>query len=211
MTMENTSCHIWMDGRWKVAAVASLIAHRREIRVRCQECHGAIKLHRLGKRGTHRAHAEHLKRNPGCSLGDCFDGTHRPALTIVDDPIDVTSISEADFPEQVQPDGIYSEGSCTQVLVNAYERNPKARAACIKHHGVACKICGIRVRDRYSALTRDVIHVHHLRPLSDIQTDYMLDPKTDLIPVCPLCHAVIHSRTPIYSPDEVRSMIQGQG
>jgi 5-methylcytosine-specific restriction protein A len=53
-------------------------------------------------------------------------------------------IAKADylpFPEEVDPEETYSEGSISQVLVNRYERDPKARAASIRHHGAQCQVC----------------------------------------------------------------------
>ena len=35
------------------------------------------------------------------------------------------------------------------------------------------------------------IHVHHLRGLSDVGGEYVVDPVNDLRPVCPNCHAVL--------------------
>ena len=35
----------------------------------------------------------------------------------------------------------YWEGSMRRVTVNAYERAPRARAACVAHYGVRCSVC----------------------------------------------------------------------
>ena len=51
------------------------------------------------------------------------------------------------------------------------------------------------------------IHVHHLRPLSEIKASYVVDPKEDLRPVCPNCHAVIHLRKPSFTLEEVLAML----
>jgi 5-methylcytosine-specific restriction protein A len=45
--------------------------------------------------------------------------------------------------------------------------------------------------------------VHHLRPLAEVKEGYLLDPVTDLRPVCPNCHAMLHQRTPAYSIEEM--------
>ena len=37
------------------------------------------------------------------------------------------------------------------------------------------------------------IHVHHLVPVSSRGKRYRLDPINDLIPVCPNCHAMLHT------------------
>ena len=56
----------------------------------------------------------------------------------------------------------------------------------------------------------DMIHVHHLVPVSDIQEAHVVDPIRDLRPICPNCHAVIHRRQPPFSIEEIKKMIEGQ-
>jgi hypothetical protein len=51
-----------------------------EPKLRCPECNGAVRLHKAAEDGSAPAHADHRKRNPGCSLGDCFDGKKKMAL-----------------------------------------------------------------------------------------------------------------------------------
>jgi hypothetical protein len=113
----------------------------------------------------------------------------------------------------VSPDEIPSgaplvEGAVCQVTVNAYERNPEARARCIARHGTACVICGFSFGAVYGPVAEGFIHVHHLRPLSEIGREYKVDPVEDLRPVCPNCHAVLHRREPPYSLDEVREFLR---
>jgi 5-methylcytosine-specific restriction protein A len=55
----------------------------------------------------------------------------------------------------------------------------------------------------YGEVAKGFIHVHHLRPLSEIGEEYEVDPIADLRPVCPNCHAVLHLRVPAYSIEEV--------
>ena len=106
-----------------------------------------------------------------------------------------------------EPGERFSEGQVTQLLVNAYERNPQARTACIAHYGARCYVCRIDFGERYGPTVKGFIHVHHLCPLSSIGQEYAVDPVADLRPVCPNCHAVIHSRKPPYSIEEVRRML----
>ncbi|WP_072022266.1 HNH endonuclease [Zavarzinella formosa] len=100
------------------------------------------------------------------------------------------------------------EGSVQQILVNAYERNREAREQCLAHHGRACVICGMTFKDSYGPLASNFIHVHHLRPLSGIKSDYVVDPIADLVPVCPNCHAVVHLGGQTRSLDAVRQLIR---
>jgi predicted HNH restriction endonuclease len=52
-----------------------------------------------------------------------------------------------------------------------------------------------------------IIHVHHVVALSIIGGEYEVDPIKDLRPVCPNCHAVIHSRTPPYTIEEAVKLL----
>jgi len=86
----------------------------------------------------------------------------------------------------------FREGATLTITINAYERNPAARAACIAHYGCACVVCGTDFAETYGPAASGLIHVHHLKPLSEIKKAYVVDPVRDLRPVCPNCHAVIH-------------------
>jgi hypothetical protein len=108
-------------------------------------------------------------------------------------------------PEEVATDTTYPEGALCKVTVNAYERNPKARAACLAHYGRRCSACGFDFEAVFGLGTNG-IHVHHLRPLAEIRKGYEVDPIADLRPVCPNCHAVIHSRIPARSIDGVKKL-----
>jgi hypothetical protein len=111
------------------------------------------------------------------------------------------------LPGEDVPNEVYLEGGKTKVEVNAYERNWNARRACINHHGTACKICCIDFLQLYGETARGFIHVHHIEPLSKHDGPREVDPKTDLVPVCPNCHAVLHMKSPCYTVDEVKAMI----
>jgi len=55
-----------------------------------------------------------------------------------------------------------------------------------------CVVCGFESKAVYGPRAEGVIHVHHLKPLSEIGHAYKVNPVADLRPVCPNCHAVIH-------------------
>lgn len=88
----------------------------------------------------------------------------------------------------------FVEGATSRISVNAYERNEKARSACVKFHGYKCLICGFDFEQKYGELGRGYIHVHHIIPISKIKETYSINPKTDLIPICANCHAMIHRK-----------------
>ena len=100
------------------------------------------------------------------------------------------------------------EGARSTVLVNVYERDPNARTACIAKWGANCSICSFNFGERYGDLGEGFIHVHHLKSLSEIGAQYELNPVTDLRPVCPNCHAMLHRRRPALSIDELAAIVR---
>ncbi|MCX7418510.1 MAG: HNH endonuclease [Planctomycetia bacterium] len=69
-------------------------------------------------------------------------------------------------------------------------------------------VCAFDFALVYGAVGEGLIHVHHLRELSEIGEEYEVDPIRDLRPVCPNCHFVIHQRRLCFSIDEVRAFLR---
>lgn len=109
------------------------------------------------------------------------------------------------LPEEV-PDSMWEGGKRT-VTVNAYERSPEARAQCIEAHGSSCAICGFYFGHTYGDDFLGFIHVHHKTPVSKVGARYKVDPRNDLIPVCPNCHSVIHYGNRTRSIEDVKSLL----
>jgi 5-methylcytosine-specific restriction protein A len=109
------------------------------------------------------------------------------------------------IPEEVAES--YPEGLRTQVMVNRAERNPAARLGCIEAHGVACACCGMTFAVAYGSEFTGLIHVHHLTPLAGRTELTQVDPKKDLRPVCPNCHAAIHFGGENRSIDTIRTAL----
>lgn len=105
-------------------------------------------------------------------------------------------------------DGQFIEGAKKQITVNAYERSASARQKCIEDHGCYCAVCGLDFTCLYGDLGEGFIHVHHIKPLSEIDSEYRLDPIKDLIPVCPNCHAMIHQTKPIKGISEMKRIVE---
>ncbi|HSF43519.1 MAG TPA: DUF3427 domain-containing protein [Thermoanaerobaculia bacterium] len=112
------------------------------------------------------------------------------------------------FPQEVPTSQVYYEGAVTRVLVNAYERNAAARKACIASWECKCWVCGFDFEAVYGELGQGFIHVHHLKPLSEIGSSYQLDPVLDLRPVCPNCHAMLHRKVPALTLDELKHLLR---
>lgn len=113
--------------------------------------------------------------------------------------------------EEVSGQDSLREGAVSRIVVNAYERNPAARRACIEHYGSACAVCHFDFEEFYGDLGRGYIHVHHLRELASIGEEYQVDPIADLRPVCPNCHAMLHRRQPALSIESLRRKISRKG
>lgn len=109
---------------------------------------------------------------------------------------------------EVATPALYVEGATTLVAVNRYERDPRARAACIAHHGSACSVCGIDFGTTYGEHGSGFIHVHHVVPLAKIGKSYAVDPVRDLRPVCPNCHAMLHRGERVLEITELRRLLR---
>lgn len=108
--------------------------------------------------------------------------------------------------ETIQSERI--EGNLIQITSTAYERDPALRNECIRKHGTKCKICGFEAAKIYGNEFAGKIHVHHITPLGSIKEFHTVNPDTDLIPVCPNCHMILHSKKDgVYLPEEIIEMI----
>ena len=105
---------------------------------------------------------------------------------------------------EIIDESIFIEGSKKQVTVNIYERNPQARASCLQKHGYKCKVCEFSFSETYGDIGKNFIHVHHIKPLAGILKSYEINPQKDLIPVCPNCHAMLHTQNPPLSVGELK-------
>ncbi|MEQ1648724.1 MAG: HNH endonuclease [Hyphomicrobiaceae bacterium] len=105
----------------------------------------------------------------------------------------------------------YPEGRKYEVRLSVHERDPKARLTCIEHHkpAYACQVCEMNFADKYGAdIGAEFIHVHHKKPLPMGVRD--TDPRNDLIPVCPNCHAMLHKEDPPMCPEDLKLRLRAR-
>jgi len=102
----------------------------------------------------------------------------------------------------------FMEGTAYSVRMTQYERDPRNRAACLAHHGIKCAVCGFDFKERYGKIGEGFIHVHHLKPLGQVKGKHRVDPITDMRPVCPNCHAMLHKEKEILSIDELKVLLR---
>lgn len=104
----------------------------------------------------------------------------------------------------------YTEGTAHNISVTSYERNEKARRACLSHFGYTCQICGINFEEKYGNVGKEFIHVHHINFISTLGgQEHEINPLTDLMPVCPNCHAMLHRKIDgaYLSPNELKEIL----
>ncbi len=101
----------------------------------------------------------------------------------------------------------YWEGTAKTIRINRYERSNAAKERCLRQYGYSCSACGLRLEDVYGTIAKELIHVHHIVPLSEIGKGYKVDPVNDLRPVCPNCHAVIHRRKVPLTIEQVKTLL----
>jgi hypothetical protein len=116
--------------------------------------------------------------------------------------------SDARLPEEIRPGDRFFEGGKTTIQVNRYERDPAARASCLNYWGMICVACGKSMEAIYGPQVLGLIHVHHLKPVARFGKRTAVDSIRDLRPVCPNCHAVIHSIDPPRTVNAVKSMLR---
>jgi len=116
-------------------------------------------------------------------------------------------LPDKNFPESAISQQLYKDGAVRKVEINSYERDPKARKACLQKHGTRCAVCKISFEENYGLVGKDFIHVHHIDPLGRRRRAKRIDPIKDLIPICPNCHAMLHTSNPPLSISELKEII----
>lgn len=87
-----------------------------------------------------------------------------------------------------------AEGAIKYFYGKKYERKPENRRRAIEIHGAICAICGFDFEKVYGERGRGYIEIHHTKPLCTLDKEQIIDPETDLVPVCSNCHRMIHRR-----------------
>lgn len=101
-----------------------------------------------------------------------------------------------------------SEGKKTGYYTTKYERSSSNRAEAIRIHGTTCNICGFDYETAYGELGAGYIEVHHIKPLSTLDEEMVVNPETDLISVCANCHRMLHRfKNYIVSVEELKNIV----
>jgi 5-methylcytosine-specific restriction enzyme A len=103
------------------------------------------------------------------------------------------------------------EGRERMVAHIRYERSLKNREEAIRIHGTICMACGFDFNKRYGEeLAKNFIEIHHNESITK-QANMLVNPKTDLSPLCSNCHRMVHKkRREVMLVEQLRQIIERQ-
>ena len=138
-----------------------------------------------------------LNLKPNHKLKMRFDrlGNNTFQITFQHD-IDIKVIKadiKSEIIENMEPSQLKKEGAVIYYSGKKYERDAFNRKRAIDIHGLSCKVCGFNFFDFYGELGEGFIEVHHIQTLNSLKgKEHIINPTTDLIPLCSNCHRMIH-------------------
>ena len=119
------------------------------------------------------------------------------------DPFESTVITET-----------FKEGKKVEIYTTKYERDSRVRrqflATQIKPY--KCEVCGMDFESVYGELGKDVIEVHHKKPLSINDNEQEIKPNGEYLAcLCANCHRMIHRKQgSIMTIEELRKLMDEQ-
>jgi len=99
-----------------------------------------------------------------------------------------------------------TEGKPIAIISKRYERSPAVRAKAIALHGLSCCVCDFNFESSYGNIGGGFIHIHHIERVADAG-ERAVNIATDVVPVCPNCHAMLHRQTPPLQPSDLRDIL----
>ena len=137
------------------------------------------------------------------------EGEWRKSLDQVVTPL-LLALAELIGFEDDQGSTDWGEGEGEEYLRQsvARERSSRNRQRCITLRGATCEVCGWDSKKVYG-LDFEIIDVHHTEPLSSFEGSKAFNPLTDLVPLCPNCHRAAHKKSPPYSVEELKTLVNG--
>ena len=188
----------WTDKGTYYDGISSMYVRLKLIEEYTDDSLSLAQLHAHGFNGDPRSVRE-------CKDQKLLDFLLQPDKLVVSDYPTTDEKEQIDYPEN---DGSLFEGALVKVMANRYERNQKARKECVEKKGYKCMVCGQDFEAMYGEIGKGFIHVHHVTPISTIGKQYKLNVDTDLVPVCPNCHYMLHRKEPPYTIEELKKIIQ---
>lgn len=121
--------------------------------------------------------------------------------------------SVEDYLELTEDDQAYAEGKAVVRTVRQRQRSralvnqAKAQFRSLHDGRLFCEVCGFDYEDTYGV---DYIEAHHTKPIASLE-DETANTTEAVVMLCANCHRIAHTRTPPYSVDELRQMINHKG
>ena len=100
------------------------------------------------------------------------------------------------------------EGAKVVREVSVYERSPLNRRLAIEIHGLSCAACNFNFSRKYGAIGDGVVEIHHKTPVHLMEQEAVVDPRTDLVPLCSNCHTVVHKTDPPIAIEDLKRKIE---
>jgi 5-methylcytosine-specific restriction protein A len=146
--------------------------------------------------------------NPNNGIDEYIEKFHSPAFRI-NDSNEINSIENTSMNESKT----ILEGKKYDIILSTHERKPEAREQCINYFrekigNLYCIICKFDFEKTYGTIGKNYIHIHHINPLSSVDSEREVNPKKDLVPVCPNCHAMLHKKSPPFSVEDLKIIMK---
>jgi len=121
-------------------------------------------------------------------------------------PTEIGLDIEGEIGEEQEP---IAEGSIKYYYGKKFERKPENRKRAIELHGYICVTCGFNFEEVYGNRGKSFIEIHHMKPLSTLDEEQIINPLTDLVPICSNCHRMIHRRKDdVLSIEELKRILK---
>ena len=209
----NSYCEMWSSGSWIVVPVESIL-NVQGLTIRCLECKGPIRLHGAGRMGKPRSHAEHKQHFPGCSLGNCFDGSHRLNPNAIEAPVEENRNPGTQFPfpdlDLDSVSGKEGKGKWVQHFRRERDRGltkQKKQKVLAETGKLLCEACSFDFAMIYGPVGKNFCEVHHRKPLGNLKAESKTYLK-DLAIICSNCHRIIHRIKPMPSVETFAAMLR---
>lgn len=102
------------------------------------------------------------------------------------------------------------EGAAKQVWARKYERSRFNRNLAIQIHGLTCLGCGFNFEKFYGIVGDGIVEIHHLEPVHLMEAVRVVDPRTELVPLCSNCHTLVHKIDPPYTLRELQHFVENK-
>lgn len=109
--------------------------------------------------------------------------------------------------EEVEQEAPEFEGAISKKLITIRERSRRNRLLALQVHGYECKTCGLKPLETFGDAIGGILEVHHIEPISALGEPRPYNPDTDLIPLCPNCHRMIHQIDPPHTPEQLKELL----